>query len=103
VDEPRWAAANKAFGRWAVPNVEVLKNYQIVLPSYVPLSSLGDVRNGYEEPRQAALLNGKPVVAFQVLCGTGSTPSQSKRSTKSSRATTKTLPADVKLQLIYAS
>jgi len=37
------------------------------------LSSLGDVRNGYEEPRQAALLNGKPVVAFQVLRSTGST------------------------------
>jgi len=52
VDEPRWAAANKDSDAGQCPNVEVLKNYQIVLPngSYVPLSSLGDVRNGYEEP-----------------------------------------------------
>jgi len=62
------------FGRW-VPQrrgVEKLSN----CPSQRRLCasvSLGDVRNGYEEPRQAALLNGKPVVAFQVLRSTGST------------------------------
>src|SRR5919202_5045453 len=47
----------------SAPNVEVLKSYQILLPngSYVALSSLGEVSNGFAEVRQEALLNGKPV------------------------------------------
>lgn len=38
----------------SAPSVEVLENYQIVLPngSYVPLSSLGEVRNGFEDGRR---------------------------------------------------
>lgn len=88
----------------SAPNVEVLKNYQIVLPSggFVPLSSLGDVRNGFEEPRQAALLNGKPVVAFQALRSTGSTLVTVEEGVrKEVEELQKTLPADVKLQLIF--
>lgn len=88
----------------SAPSVEVLKNYQIVLPngSYVPLSSLGEVRNGFEEPRQAALLNGKPVVAFQALRSTGSTLVTVEEGVrKAVEQLRKTLPADVKLQLIF--
>ncbi len=88
----------------SAPSVEVLKSYQIVLPngSYVPLSSLGDVRNGFEEPRQAALLNGKPVVAFQVLRSTGSTLVTVEEGVrKAVEQLRKTLSADVNLQLIF--
>jgi multidrug efflux pump subunit AcrB len=59
----------------SAPTVDVLKTYEIVLPngSSVPLSSLGEVTNGFAEVRQSSLLNGKPVVAYQVLRSTGST------------------------------
>ena len=55
--------------------VEELKKYRIVLPTNatVPLSSLGEVEDSSAEPRQAAYLNGKPVVAFSVLRSTGTT------------------------------
>lgn len=88
----------------SAPNVEDLENYQIVLPNggFVPLSSLGEVRNGFAEPRQAALLNGKPVVAFQVLRSTGSTlVTVEEGVTKAIEQLRKTLPPDVKLQLIF--
>lgn len=88
----------------SAPNVNVLQNYQIVLPNggFVPLSSLGEVRNGSAEPRQAALLNGKPVVAFQVLRSTGSTlVTVEEGVTKAVEQLQKTLPANVRLQLIF--
>ena len=34
---------------------------------WVQLDQLGTIDNGFSEPRQSALLNGKPVVAFQVV------------------------------------
>jgi len=85
-------------------NVEVLKSYEIVLPngSYVPLSSLGVVDNGYAEVRQTALLNGKPVVAYQVLRSTGSTLVTVEEGVrKAVEELQKTLPPDVKQQLIF--
>ncbi|HEY9728661.1 MAG TPA: efflux RND transporter permease subunit, partial [Chroococcales cyanobacterium] len=85
-------------------NVEVLKSYEIVLPngSYVPLSSLGVVDNGYAEVRQTALLNGKPVVAYQVLRSTGSTLVTVEEGVrKAVEELRKTLPPDVKQQLIF--
>ncbi len=88
----------------SAPNVGALRNYQIVLPDggFVPLSSLGEVRNGFEEPRQAALLNGKPVVAFQVLRSTGSTLVTVEEGVrKEVEELQKTLPGDVLLQLIF--
>ncbi len=88
----------------SAPNVEVLKTYQIVLPNggYVPLSSLGEVSNGFAEVRQAALLNGKPVVAFSVLRSTGSTLVTVEEGVrKAAESMQKTLPPDVKLQLIF--
>lgn len=55
--------------------VEDLRNYRIVLSdgSAVALSSLGEVVDGFADPRQAAFLNNQPVVAFSVLRSTGTT------------------------------
>ena len=73
--------------------VEALKEYRIILPSggALPLSSVGEVIDGFAETRQTAWLVekntgsetenfeqnsnkiGKPVVAFSVLRSTGST------------------------------
>ncbi len=89
----------------SAPNLEVFKTYQIVLPSgrYVPLSSLGEVTDGFAEVRQAALLNGKPVVAFSVLRSTGSTLVTVEEGVrKAVEPMQKTLPPDVKLQLIFS-
>ncbi len=85
-------------------NVEALKSYQILLPkgSYVPLSSLGEVTNGVAEVRQSALFNGKPVVAYQVLRSTGSTLVTVEEGVrKAIEELQKTLPPDVKQQLIF--
>ena len=85
-------------------NVSDLSNYQIVLPnsSFVPLSSLGTVRNGSAEPRAAALLDNQPVVAFQVLRSTGSTLVAVEEGVREAvEKLEKTLPADVKLKLIF--
>ena len=85
-------------------SVEDLKNYPIVLPkgSYVPLSTLGEVSYAYAEPRQAARLNGKPVVAFSILRSTGSTLVTVEEGVRAEvEKLKKTLPTDVKLELIY--
>lgn len=85
-------------------NVEELRNYQIVLPGggFVPLSSLGTVSDRFGEVRQTALLNSKPVVAFEVLRSTGSTlVTVEEGVTEAVEQLQKTLPADVKLQLIF--
>jgi hydrophobe/amphiphile efflux-1 (HAE1) family protein len=85
-------------------NVDVLKTYNIVLSngSSVPLTSLGEVSNSFAEVRQNALLNGKPVVAFQILRSTGSTlVSVEEGVRKAVKQLEKTLPSDVKFQLIF--
>ncbi len=85
-------------------NVEELKNYQIVLPNggFVALSSLGEVSDSSAEVRQTARLDGKPVVAFQVLRSTGSTLVTVEEGVrKAVDQLPKILPADVKLQLIF--
>lgn len=87
----------------SAPNVEVLKNYQVVLSNggFVPLYSLGEVRDGSAEPRQSAFLNGKPVVAFQVLRSSGTVLVTVEEGVKKQvEQLEKTLPADVSLQLI---
>lgn len=108
--------------------VDTLKNYRIVLPKAgsVPLSSLGEVRDGHAEPRQLARLWQRPgksqeaetsvnllapsnlslypykVVAFQVLRSTGSTlVTVEEGIRKAVKDLSKTLPSDVKLELIF--
>lgn len=80
------------------------KNYRIVLPNgeTVPLSSLGEIRDGSAEPRQAATFNGEPVVAFSVQRSTGSNlvaVVEGVREAVESLRTT--LPEDVGLRLIF--
>jgi hydrophobe/amphiphile efflux-1 (HAE1) family protein len=85
-------------------SVEVLKSYQILLPngSYIPLSSLGEVTDSFAEVRREAQLNGKPVVAFQVLRSSGSTLVTVEEGVrKAVEQLPKTLPSDVKLELIF--
>ncbi|HAG82481.1 MAG TPA: ABC transporter permease [Cyanobacteria bacterium UBA12227] len=84
--------------------VEELQNYRIVLSdgATVPLSSLGEVKDDFAERRQAAFFNGKSVVAFSVLRSTGSTLVSVEEGVRKAVAELgKTLPQDVKLELIF--
>jgi multidrug efflux pump subunit AcrB len=85
-------------------SVKDLTNYEIVLPNggSVPLSSLGTVEDKYGDIRQAARLNNKPVVAFQVLRSTGSVTVTVEEGVKAAlEELQKTLPPDVKVELIF--
>jgi HAE1 family hydrophobic/amphiphilic exporter-1 len=52
----------------SVESVEALRNMTIALPNHrtARLADLGTIEDGFGEPRHAALLDGKPVVAFFV-------------------------------------
>lgn len=81
-----------------------LKNYPIILPNgdQVPLTSLGEVRDGFGEPRQGAWLNGDPVVAFSVLRSTGSTLVTVEEGVqKAVKGLGKILPEDIQLELVF--
>ena len=85
-------------------SVDMLKTYEILLPQggSVPLSSLGIVEDKFGDVRQAARLNNQPVVAFQVLRSTGSVLVTVEQGVKAAvKELQKTLPADVKLDLIF--
>jgi multidrug efflux pump subunit AcrB len=85
-------------------SVKDLTNYEIVLPNggSVPLSSLGTVEDKFGDIRQAARLNNKPVVAFQVLRSTGSVTVTVEEGVKAAlEELQKTLPKDVKVELIF--
>ena len=58
----------------SAPTLEKLSQTRIASPrgGWVQLDQLGTIENGFSEPRQRALLNGNPVVAFQVVRATGS-------------------------------
>ncbi len=85
-------------------SVKDLTNYEIVLPNggSVRLSSLGTVEDKFGDIRQAARLNNKPVVAFQVLRSTGSVTVTVEEGVKAAlEELQKTLPQDVKVELIF--
>jgi len=85
-------------------SVDMLKTYEILLPQggSVPLSSLGTVEDKFGDVRQTARLNNQPVVAFQVLRSTGSVLVTVEEGVKAAvKQLEKTLPADVKLDLIF--
>ncbi len=85
-------------------SVDMLKTYEILLPQggSVPLSTLGTVEDKFGDVRQAARLNNQPVVAFQVLRSTGSVLVTVEEGVKAAvKELEKTLPADVKLDLIF--
>jgi len=84
--------------------VKDLTNYEIVLPNggSVRLSNLGTVEDKFGDIRQAARLNNKPVVAFQVLRSTGSVTVTVEEGVKAAlKELQKTLPQDVKVELIF--
>ncbi|NEP50075.1 MAG: efflux RND transporter permease subunit, partial [Moorea sp. SIO3C2] len=84
--------------------VEELKNYRIVLPdgANVPLSSLGEVTDGFGDLRKAAYLNGESVVAFSVLRSTGSSlVSVQEGVRKAVKQLKTTLPEEIELRLIF--
>ncbi|QKQ75826.1 efflux RND transporter permease subunit [Nostoc sp. TCL240-02] len=85
-------------------SVDILKTYEVLLPQggSVPLSSLGTIEDKFGDVRQAAILNNQPVVAFQVLRSTGSVLVTVEEGVKAAiKQLEKTLPADVKLDLIF--
>ncbi|MEH2179515.1 efflux RND transporter permease subunit [Nostoc sp.] len=85
-------------------SIDILKTYEIVLPQSgsVPLSSLGTIEDKFGDVRQAARLNNQPVVAFQVLRSTGSVLVTVEEGVKAAvKQLEKTLPPDVKLDLIF--
>ncbi|MGB3512023.1 MAG: efflux RND transporter permease subunit [Microcoleaceae cyanobacterium] len=102
--------------------VEALKEYRIILPSVgaVPLSSVGEVIDGFGETRQTAWLVdknsggetqsfaqdsnkiGKPVVAFSVLRSSGTTLVTVEKGVREQVAQLeKTLPEDIDLEMIF--
>ncbi len=84
--------------------VEDLRNYRIILPGgdSVPLRNLGKVTDEFAEPRNSALLNGEPVVAFSVRRSTGSTlVTVEEGIQKAVKNLDKILPEDIQLKLIF--
>lgn len=95
--------------------VEDLRNYQIILPkgSSVPLSSLGEITNGFAETRQSAHLainhspevaanpSSKPVVAFSILRSTGSTLVTVEEGVRAKIKELEKAFPDIKLELIF--
>lgn len=84
--------------------VENLRNYRVSLPNgdTVPLEDLGTVSDASGDPRQAAFLDGKPVVGFSILRGTGSTLVTVEEAVRVEiENIQKTLPKDIKFQLIF--
>ena len=84
--------------------VRDLRTYPIELNNgdTVPLSNFGEVADDFEESRQKAFLNGEPVVAFAVKRSSGSTIVTVEESVTETIAELRTtLPADVKLDLIF--
>jgi len=101
--------------------VEDLRNYQIVLPkgSSVPLSSLGEITNGFAETRQSAhlainhpsepatnpgenLAVSQPVVAFSILRSTGSTLVTVEEGVQAKLKELQKVFPDIKLELIFS-
>ncbi|MCC5618670.1 efflux RND transporter permease subunit [Nostoc sp. CHAB 5836] len=85
-------------------SVDILKTYEILLPQggSVPLSSLGTIEDKFADVRQSARLNNQPTVAFQVLRSTGSVLVTVEQGVKAAiQELEKTLPPDVKLDLIF--
>jgi multidrug efflux pump subunit AcrB len=84
--------------------VDDLRNYPIVLPdgATVTLASLGEVVDGFSDPRQAAFLNNQPVVAFSVLRSTGTTLVTVEKGVEKELAKfEKTIPEDIQFHLNF--
>ncbi len=81
--------------------LENLKNLKIAVTggAFVRLDSLGLVEDSYAEPRQLALFDGKPVIAFSVKRATGKGMAQVAKLVEERIATLKKdLPQSVKIE-----
>lgn len=81
-----------------------LQNYRIVLNNgdTVALADLGEVRDSFADPRQAAYLNGEAVVAFSILRSTGSTLVTVEEAVKEAVTQLQAnLPEDIQIQMIF--
>lgn len=70
-----WGSSEQAIRAvGTVGSAQDLRAFPIRLPDgrQLPLSALAEVRDGHEERRQVALLDGKPVVAFAITRTRGS-------------------------------
>ncbi len=84
--------------------VEDLRDYGIILPSgdSVRLRELGEVIDGFSDPRQSAYLNGEPVVSYSVLRSSGSNLVSVEEGVKKKvEELEKILPEDIKQELIF--
>ena len=83
-------------------SVNILKTYEVVLPQggSVALASLGSIEDSYGDVRQAAKLNNKSVVAFQVLRSPGSVTVTVEKGVQEAISKLQ-LAKDVKLELIF--
>mgnify|MGYP006224107293 CR=1 FL=1 len=85
-------------------SVQDLRSYPITLPNgdTVPLINLGEVEDGYDDPRESAYLNGQPVVGFSVFRSSGSVLVGVEEEVRKTIAELeKTLPDDLKFSLIF--
>lgn len=83
--------------------VEDLASTQLMLPngSHARLNTIGTVTDGAAEQRQAAFLNGQPVVAFSVVRSMGSNMVDVEKGVDEKiKLLAKTLPLDVRLAKI---
>jgi multidrug efflux pump subunit AcrB len=99
----------------SAPTVDILKDYPISISGgeSVPLSTLGEVTDGFAEPRQLAKFvarnaapkpsTGQSVVSFSVLRSTGSTLVAVEEGVRQEVAKLQggILPKDIKLELIF--
>lgn len=83
--------------------LEALKEARIALPNsgWARLDAMGTVTDASAEPRQAALFDGKPVVAFSIVRSTGSNLVDVGAGVEAKLAVLrKALPPDVKIEQI---
>ncbi len=81
-------------------SVEKLKDTRIALQNgtWASLESLGTVSDGIAEPRQQAMMDGKPAVAFSIIRSSGSNMATVGENVEAALAKLKTtLPADVEI------
>lgn len=87
-------------------SVDDLRNTRIALQngSWAALDSLGKVTDGVAEPRQVAMLDGRPAVAFSIVRSTGSNMAEvGENVDKALKELKKTLPADVEITRIRSN
>ncbi len=90
----------------SMKSIDDLRNMRIYLlnGNWSTLGNLGTVSDGIAETRQSAMLNGKPVVAFQVVRSTGSSlATAGKGVDKAIAELEKTLPADIHITKIRST